>query len=188
MVPIAQSRRSMRCFRRARNSDIRAPLSSLMMCPRTIEPYSSWPACPLADRFNNVSCEVRRARRRHDVGAADQWPGLHEQVPRHLDAVLRGVFGGEFGELPPYVSRDVDARDLVVEELRLAGASQGHQAHEDADAQVLDLLERPLQGLDLEDRLCPEGVRPGLDLAPQLLYLGAQVLGRRVEGGPYEKA
>src|SRR5918997_1551000 len=194
MVPIAQSRMSMRCFRRARNPDIRGPLSSLIVRPRTMRPYSialalaGWSTCGLAYRFQDFSREVRRARRRHDVGAADQGSGPRQQVLRDLDAVLRGLLGGELRELLPYMVRDVDTGDLVVEELRLASAPQGHQAEEDADPRIVDLLQRTLQGPDLEDRLCPEGVRPGLDLAPQPLHLGAQILGRRVEGGPDEEA
>src|SRR5918998_1525389 len=194
MVPIAQSRMSMRCFRRARNPDIRASLSSLIVRPRTMRPYSialalaGWSTCGLAHRFQDFSREVRRARRRHDVGAADQGSGPRQQVLRDLDAVPRGLLGGELRELLPHVFRDVDAGDLVVEELGLAGAPQGHQAEEDAEPRIADLLERLLQGPDLEDRLRPEGVRPGLDLAPQLLHLGAQILGRGVEGGPDEEA
>src|ERR671916_653005 len=91
----------------------------------------------------------------------------------------RGLaFTSRFCALVPDAPGDVDAGNLVVEKLRLAGAPQGHQAKQEADAQIVDLLQGSLQRPQLEDRLRPECVRPGLDLAPQLVYLGAKVLGR----------
>src|ERR671927_1021654 len=46
MVPIAQSRMMMRCFSRARNFDIRASLSSLIVHSRTINPFLYYSILP----------------------------------------------------------------------------------------------------------------------------------------------
>ena len=78
--------------------------------------------------------------------------------------------------------------NLVVEELRLPGAAEGHEAEQDAHPSVTDTLQGVLQGPYLEDRLRPEGVGPGLDLAPQLLYLLVQIFCRGVERSPDEEA
>ena len=61
---------------------------------------------------------------------------------------------------------DVYAGDLVVEELRLLGAAEGHEAEQDADPIVTNMLQGVLQGPYLEDGLRPEGVGTSLDLAP----------------------
>src|SRR5215210_3397039 len=92
-----------------------------------------------------------------------------------------GALAGGIMYAPP-------AGDLVVEELRPPGAAEGHEAEQDADLGIADALDGVLEGFDLEDGLRPEGVGPGPDLAPQLLYLPIQVFRCRVEGSPDEEA
>src|ERR671921_529357 len=140
------------------------------------------------DGLEYVTCQVWGAGRGHYVRAADQGPRQGEQLLGDLDAILGGVFRREGGQLLAHAFRDVYAGDLVVEELCLPGAAEGHEAEQDADSVVADTLERVLECSDLEDGLRPEGVGPGPDFAPQLLYLPIQVLGRRVEGSPDEEA
>src|SRR5215212_4875004 len=97
--------------------------------------------------------------RGHEVGPAYQGLGLDQQVLGYLDAVLRGVFLVESGEPLPDVLRDVDAGDLMMQELRLTGASQRHETQQELDLHTLYLFECVLQSLDLEHWLRPEGVR-----------------------------
>src|SRR5829696_4420124 len=195
MVPIAQSSKTMRRLRRSRNRSSRTCLASLVILSRTINSRStSFPRCKarLATRscwcrqaygFDHVAREIGGAGWRHYVDPADQGVRLGEQGLGDLDAVLRGILWGEGGQLLADVLRYVYAGHLEVEELGLAGAAQRHKAEQDADSVVIDAFEGVLQGFYLEDRLGPEGVRPGLDLAPEFADLLVQVLRRGVEGG-----
>src|SRR5919202_4081949 len=126
--------------------------------------------------------------RGHEVGPAYQGLRLDQQVLDHLDAVLRGVFLVEFGELLPDILRDVDAGNLMVQELRLASAPQGYETQQELDVHTLYLFERVLQSIDLEHWLCPEGVRASLELLPELVDLSVEVFRSWVEGRPDEEA
>src|SRR4028119_554743 len=148
MVPIAQSSTRIRSFSAARNPSSRAALSSRMVSLRTMCLYSSrsevlpcrrWLADRL-ERFYHVCGQVWGARGRHYVGAVDERLGPGQDVLGHLDAVLRGVFGREVGEPLADGLRDVHAGGLVVEELGLSGAAQGHQAEEEAGVEVAHAL------------------------------------------------
>ena len=74
-----------------------------------------------------------------------------------------------------------------MEELRLPGAAEGHEAEQDTHPIVADTLQGVLQGPYFEDRLRPKGVGPCLDHAPQLLYLLVQFFCCRVERSPDEE-
>src|SRR3712207_5624496 len=191
MVPIAQSSTRMRCSSSERNSRTRALPSFSTVRSRTIEPFYSALSLPSgrqADGFQHVAGQMGGARGRHDVGAADERLSLSQDTLGHLGAVPGGVFGRERSQLLPYAFRDVYARDLVVEKLGLAGAPEGHETEQDTNLPFPDLLERPVEHPDLEDRLGPERVGASLDLAPELLYLALEVLRGRVERCPDKEA
>src|SRR3712207_3567079 len=145
MVPIAQSRTRIRSFSAALNLSSRAALSSRMVFCRTmlldssgqlsaISPRRLADSCPLSpDSVYHVSGQVRGARGRHDVRAVHERLGFGQDVLGDLDAVLRGVFWGEVGEPLADGLGDVHAGDLVVEELGLAGAAQGHEPEQEGD-------------------------------------------------------
>src|SRR5215212_1151615 len=110
MVPMAQSSNTMRCFNKAPNSSSRTCLSSCFVCCTIID-FRSIQSTFDTDRLDHVPGEFGGAGRRHDVRPADQRLCLGEQLLGNLDAVLRGVLGGEGGQPLADVPGDTYAGD-----------------------------------------------------------------------------
>src|SRR5919202_3273738 len=89
-----------------------------------------------AECLDHVPGEVGGACGWHYVRPSDEGLRLGEQLLGNLDAVPGGILGGEGGELVADAPGDADAGCLVVEELGLAGATQRHQAQQNADPAV----------------------------------------------------
>ena len=121
-----------------------------------------------------------------DVDPRDLGGDRLQELPGQGNALfLASAPGGAHPLL--YVFGDHDAGDLVVEELRVAGAAQGEQAHEQWDGEFPQPLVAALDGLGVEDGLAKDEVGTGVQLAFQAAELPVEIGGTHIEGAPDEE-